>query len=149
MYNNLDIIILDDNPRICALITEILESFYVWGDIHSFTAFNEALTFCKDKHAGVAIFILDVYLDKKTAFDFLKEISDQYAWASEDTIIITGKASDEIVNMCIPLNINYLIEKPMKAYTLKLAVKAIVGKYTLFAKRLIGDPDFARSIAKL
>lgn len=149
MSNNLDVIILDDNPRICALITEILESFYVWGDIHSFTNFNEALTFCKNKHAGVAIFILDVYLDKKTAFDFLKEIPDQYAWASEDKIIITGKASDEIVNMCIPLNINYLIEKPMKAYTLKLAVKAIVGKYTLFAKRLIGDPDFARSVAKL
>lgn len=149
MSSNLDVIVLDDDPQICTLITEILESFYVWGNIHSFTSYNEALTFCKKRHPGVAIFILDVYLGKKTAFDFLEEISDQYAWASEDAIIITGNASDSIVNMCIASNINYLIEKPMKAYTLKLAVRAIVGKYTLFAKRLIADPELAKSFANL
>jgi response regulator of citrate/malate metabolism len=149
MSNNLDVIVLDDDPQICPLITEILKSFYVWGDIHSFTDYNKALIFCKKKHPGVAIFILDVYLGKKTAFDFLEEISDQYAWAAEDAIIITGNASDSIVNMCIASNINYLIEKPMKAYTLKLAVRAIVGKYTLFAQRLIGNPDLARTFANL
>lgn len=149
MANNLDVVVLDDDPQICTLITDILKSFYVWGDIHAFTNYREALTFCKTKKLGVAIFILDVYLDKKTAFDFLEEIADDYAWASEDTLIITGNASDEIVNMCLPLSIHTLIEKPMKAYTLKLAVRAIVGKYTLFAKRILGDPDFARGVAKL
>jgi DNA-binding NtrC family response regulator len=149
MSNTLDVIVLDDDPQVCALITQILESFYVWGKVHAFTDYAEALAFCKQKHLGVAIFILDVYLNKKTAFDFLEDIADEYAWASEDTVIITGNASDEIVNMCIPLNINYLIEKPMKAYTLKLAVRAIIGKYTLFAKRILGDPDFARGVAKL
>jgi response regulator of citrate/malate metabolism len=149
MSGNLDVIILDDDPEICTLIVEILKSFYVWGKIHPFTNYQEALTFCKKKRLGVAIFILDVYLGKKTAFDFLEEISDQYAWASEDTIIITGNASDDIVNMCISLNISHLIEKPMKAYALKLAVRAIVGKYILFAKRLIGDPDLAKSFANL
>jgi DNA-binding NtrC family response regulator len=149
MSDKLNVIVLDDDPQICTLIKEILQSFYVWGDIHPFTNFNEALTFCKKKHMGMAIFILDVYLDKKTAFDFLEEISDQYAWAPEDTIIMTGNASDTIVNMCIAQSINYLIEKPLKAYTLKLAVRSIVGKYTLFAKRLIGNPDFATGVAKL
>ena len=149
MSKYLDVIVLDDDPHICALMTDILHSFYVWGDIHAFTDYDEALTFCQKKHLGVALFILDVYLGKKTAFDFLEEVSDQYAWAPEDTIIITGNASDEIVNKCIPLNINYLIEKPMKSYTLKLAVRAIVGKYTLFAKRILGNPDFARNVANL
>jgi response regulator of citrate/malate metabolism len=149
MSNRLDVVVLDDDPQICELITEILKSFYVWGEVHPFTSYGEALAFCRQKKLGVAIFILDVYLDKKTAFDFLEDISDQYAWASEDTIIITGSASDEIVNLCIPLNINYLIEKPMKAFTLKLAVRAIVGKYTLFAKRILGDPEFARGVARL
>ncbi|HOW56990.1 MAG TPA: response regulator [Smithellaceae bacterium] len=149
MSKYLDVIILDDDPQICALIADILQSFYVWGDIHPFTDFDEALAFCQKKHLGVALFILDVYLGEKTAFDFLEEILPQYAWAPEDTIIITGNASDDIVNKCIPLNINYLIEKPMKAYTLKLAVRAIVGKYTLFAKRILGNPDFARNVANL
>jgi DNA-binding NtrC family response regulator len=149
MSDNLDVIVLDDDPQMCSLIAEILKGFYVWGDVHSFTNFNEALAFCKKKKLGVAIFILDVYLDKKTAFDFLDQISGQCAWASEDTVIITGNASDDIVNMCIASNIHYLIEKPMKAYTLKLAVRAIVGKYLRFAKRLLGDSDYADSVAKI
>jgi hypothetical protein len=68
---------------------------------------------------------------------------------SEDTVIITGNASDDIVNMCIASNINYLIEKPMKAYTLKLAVRAIVGKYLRFAKRLLSDSDYVKLVAKI
>ena len=149
MSDNLDVIVLDDDPQMCSLIAEILKGFYVWGDVHPFTNFNEALAFCKKRKLGVAIFILDVYLEKKTAFDFLDQISDQCAWASEDTVIITGNASDDIVNMCIASNITYLIEKPMKAYTLKLAVRAIVGKYLRFAKRLLGDSDYADSVARI
>jgi DNA-binding NtrC family response regulator len=149
MSDNLDVIVLDDNPQMCSLITEILKGFYVWGEVHSFTKFNEALAFCKKKKLGVAVFILDVYLDKKTAFDFLDQISDQCAWASEDTVMITGNASDDIVNMCIASNINYLIEKPMRAYTLKLAVRAIVGKYLRFAKRLLDDSAYADRVAKI
>jgi DNA-binding NtrC family response regulator len=149
MSDNLDVIVLDDDPQICSLITEILKGFYVWGDIHSFTNYDDALIFCKKEKLGVAIFILDVYLDQKTAFDFLDQIADQCAWASEDTVIITGNASDDIVNMCIASNINHLIEKPIKAYTLKLAVRAIVGKYLRFAKRLLSDSDYVKLVAKI
>jgi DNA-binding NtrC family response regulator len=149
MSDNLDVIVLDDDPQMCSLITDILKGFYVWGEVHSFTKMNDALAFCKKKKLGVAVFILDVYLDKKTAFDFLDQISDQCAWASEDTVMITGNASDDIVNMCIASNINYLIEKPMRAYTLKLAVRAIVGKYLRFAKRLLGDSEYAERVAKI
>jgi response regulator of citrate/malate metabolism len=149
MSDNLDVIILDDDPQMCTLIEEILRDFYVWGSVHTFTDFNEALAFCRKMKLGVAIFILDVYLGKKTAFDFLDQISDQCAWASEDAIIITGNAGDDIVDMCIASNITYLIEKPMKVYTLKLAVRAIVGKYIRFAKRLLGDSVYAKRVAKI
>jgi DNA-binding NtrC family response regulator len=149
MSDNLDVIVLDDDPQMCSLISDILKGFYVWGDVHAFTEFDEALAFCKKKKIGVAIFILDVYLGQKTAFDFLDQVSAQCAWAAEDTVIITGNASDDIVNMCIGSNITYLIEKPMKSYTLKLAVRAIVGKYLRFAKRLLGDSSYADRVAKI
>lgn len=136
MSDNLDVIVLEDDPLMCSLITETLKGFYTWGDIHSFTKVNAALAFCREKKLGVAIFILDVYLDTKTAFDFLYQISDQCAWASEDTVMITGNASDDIVNMCIASNITYLIEKPIKAHALKLAVRAMVEKYLRYDKRL-------------
>lgn len=149
MSDKLDVIVLDDDPQICSLITDILEGFYVWGDVHAFTNFNDALVFCKKNKIGVAVFILDVYLGRKTAFDFLDQISDECAWAPEDTVIMTGNASDDVVNMCIASNITYLIEKPMKPYELKLAVRAIVGKYLRFAKRLLGDTDYADRVANI
>jgi DNA-binding NtrC family response regulator len=149
MSDNLDVVILDDDPLICSLIKDILEGFYVWGDVHSFTDYHKALSNCKKTKVGVAIFIVDVYLGKESAFNFLDAISDKFPWASEDTIIITGNASDDIVNMCIASNITHLLEKPIKSYTLKLAVRAIVGKYILFAKRILGDPDFAKNVAKM
>jgi response regulator of citrate/malate metabolism len=149
MSDNLDVIVLDDDPQMCSFLTEMLKHFYTWGDIHSFTDVREALSFCRHKKPGVAIFILDVYLGKETAFDFLDKISEKFAWAAEDTVIITGNASDDIVNMCIASNVTYLLEKPIKGYTLKFAVKAIVGKYIRFARRLLHDPDYAKSVAEI
>jgi response regulator of citrate/malate metabolism len=149
MSDNLDVIVLDDDPQMCSLLTEMLKHFYTWGDIHSFTDVREASSFCRHMKTGVAIFILDVYLGKETAFDFLDKISEKFAWAAEDTVIITGNASDDIVNMCIASNVTYLLEKPIKGHTLKFAVRAIVGKYIRFAKRLLHDPDYAKSVAEI
>jgi DNA-binding NtrC family response regulator len=149
MSNNLDVIVLDDDPQTCSLITELLEGFYVWGKIHPFTDYQKALSYCKREKGGIAIFIVDVYLGKETAFDFLEAIADQYAWAAEDAIIITGNANDDIVNLCIASNITYLLEKPIKGYTLKLAVRAIVDKYLIFARRIIDNSHFAKSVAEI
>jgi hypothetical protein len=51
--------------------------------------------------------------------------------------------------MCLASNVNYLLEKPVKPYALQLAVRAITAKYLDFAKKLIRDPDFAESVARL
>lgn len=149
MSDHLDVIVLDDDPQMSSLIAETLEGFYSWGDVHSFTHFNEALAFCKKKKKGAAIFILDVYLDKRTAFDFLDQIPDQCARAAEGTVIITGNASDDIVNTCIASNITYLLEKPIRVHALKLAVRAIVGKYHRFAERVLENSEYAGSTAKI
>lgn len=149
MSNNLDVIVLDDDPHNCAVTTELLEDFYVWGKVHPFTDYRKALAFCKRRKSGIAIFVLDVYLGKETAFDFLDAIADRYAWAAEDTIIITGKASDDIVNVCLASHITYLLQKPLKAYSLRLAVRAIVDKYLVFARRLLDDARFAKRVAEI
>jgi len=149
MSNNLDMIVLDDDPQNCAVTTELLEDFYVWGKIHPFTDYRKALSFCKRRKSGIAIFVLDVYLGKETAFDFLDAIADRYAWAAEDTIIITGKANDDIVNVCLSSHITCLLEKPIKAYALKFAVRAIVDKYLIFARRILDNAHFAKSVAEM
>ncbi len=148
MSDSLDVIIVDDDQTVCAWITEVLERFYTWGKVYAFTDTVEALSFCRGRKTGVAVFVLDVFLGERTGFTFLEAISDKFPMAYEDTVIITGNANDDVVNMCIASDITHLIEKPLRPYTLQLAITAIVMKYIKFAKRLLRDPDLADSVAR-
>ena len=149
MSDGLDVIIIDDDKGICEIIKELVESFYSWGDVISFSNADEAIEYCLQRDVGVAIFIIDVFLGGLSGFYFLDAIEKKFPTAHEDSIIISGNASDDVVNMCLASRVNYLLEKPIKPYALQLAVKAITEKYLDFAKKLLQDSTYADSIAKL
>ena len=149
MSDGLDVIVLDDDPGICEIVSELIESFYTWGKVYSFSDPNQAITFCLERDIGVAIFVVDVFLGGLSGFYFLDAIEGRYPTAHEDTIIISGNASDDVVNMCLASNVYYLLEKPVKPYALQLAVRAITAKYLDFAKKLMRDTDFAEHVARL
>ena len=148
MSDGLDLIIIDDDPDVCNLMSSIVNSFYTWGDVIAFVDVREALSYCQGCDIGVGIFIIDVFLDGQSGFDFLKKIEEKFPSIYEDTIIITGNASDEVVNRCIVSNVNYLLEKPIMPYALQLAVRSIAMKYLTFAKRLLKDPVFAADVSR-
>jgi response regulator of citrate/malate metabolism len=149
MSQGLDLIVVDDDPEVCETVVEIINRFYAWGDVIAFTNAGEASDYCLAHETGVAIFVLDVFLQHETAFTFLDSISDKFPMAYEDSIIITGNASDDVVNICVASDITYLLEKPVRSYALQLAVRAIVSKYMMFAKRLIAEPQLAETIRRL
>lgn len=146
MAKELDVIIVDDDPSICKVISNIIKSFYIWGEVISFTDIDEAIAYCMDRDMGVAVFVLDIYLGDKSGFDFLDQIEERFPSAREDTIIITGNASNEVVNQCISSDVTYLLEKPIRSYALQMAARAIVMKYVKFAKRLFRNPTFAAKV---
>ena len=149
MSDGLDVIIIDDDKGICSVIKELVESFYSWGEVISFSNPDEAIDYCLQREVGVAIFIIDVFLGGLSGFYFLDAIEKKFPTAHEDSIIISGNASDDVVNMCLASRVNYLLEKPIKPYALQLAVRAITGKYLDFAKKLLQDPTYAASVANL
>ena len=146
MSQELDVIIIDDDPNICRVISDIIKSFYMWGDVISFTDVDDAVAYCMGLDMGVAVFVLDFYLGEKSGFDFLDQIEERFPSAREDTIIITGNASNEVVNRCISSDVTYLLEKPIRSYALQMAVRAIAMKYIKFAKRLFRNPTFAARV---
>ena len=146
MNEGLDIIIIDDDAAVCEVIHEIIKRFYVWGNIHAFTDVDEAIEFCLSRESGLAIFIVDIYLAGISGFSFLDTISEKYPSAHEDSVVITGNASDDVVNACVASDVNHLLEKPIRPYALQLAVRSIINKYLKFAKKLLQDPAFARHI---
>ena len=149
MSDGLDVIVVDDDPGICEIIAELIESFYTWGKVYSFSNPDKAIAFCLDRDIGVAIFVVDVFLGGLSGFYFLDAIEPKYPTVHEDTIIISGNASDDVVNMCLASNVNYLIEKPLKPYAMQLAVRAITAKYLEFAKKLLRDERYAENVARL
>ena len=148
MADGLDIIIIDDDPDVCGIISEIINRFYTWGYVLTFTDVDEAISHCLNRNISLAIFVVDVFLGGKTGFYFLDSIEEKFPTAHEDAIIITGNASDDVVNMCVASNVHYLLEKPIKPYALQLSVMAIVSKYLKFAKKLLQDPEFAESVSR-
>ena len=148
MSGELDVIVVDDDPSMCEVLSSMLRSFYEWGEIFAFDQVDEALSYCLSREVGVGIFIVDVYLEDESGFAFLEKIKDKFPVAHEDCIIITGDASNEVVDRCISSDVTYLLEKPIRQYALQLAVRAIVMKYMKFAKRLMQDSALAANVAR-
>ena len=146
MAEGLDVIVVDDDPHVCELISTTIKRFYTWGRVLSFTDSEEAIAYCLSRDIGVAIFVVDVFLGGASGFFFLDAIEKKFPTAHSDAIIITGNASDDIVNMCVASDVNHLIEKPVKPYALQLSVRAIAEKYLKFAKRLFSDQEYAKSV---
>jgi len=149
MSSGLDVIIVDDNIEVCRILSEIVKRFYVWGDVIDFNDADEAIAYCLNRDVGLAVFIVDVFLGSKSGFLFLDTIEDRFPTAHEDAIVVTGQASDDVVNMCVASNVNYLLEKPVRPYALQLAVRSVVSKYLNFSKKLMQDPEFAKIVGKI
>jgi response regulator RpfG family c-di-GMP phosphodiesterase len=149
MSDKLDVIIVDDQPDVCETISQLVKQFYVWGNVLTFNDPDKALRYLRSANSGIAVFIVDVFLGDKTAFDFLGAIGNKFPMAYEDTVIVTGKASTDVVNMCIASNITHLVEKPIQPYSLQMAVRAIVSKYILFARKLLEDRELAETIMSI
>jgi DNA-binding NtrC family response regulator len=148
MSEGLDVIIVDDDKNLCTVIAETIKRFYAWGDVVTFNKVDEAKAYCMSQDTSIAIFVLDVFLGDQSGFAFLDAVKEKYSSAPEDTIIMTGHASEDVVNMCVAADVTHLLEKPVKPYELQLAVRAIVTKYLKFAKKVLHDPDFAALVAK-
>jgi len=148
MSEGLDVIIVDDDRNLCTITTETIKRFYVWGDVISFSKVKQAITYCLSQDTSIAIFVLDVFLGEQSGFSFLDAVKAKYSSAPEDTIIITGHASEDVVNMCLAADITHLLEKPIKPYELQLAISSIAAKYMKFARKVLHDPEFAALISK-
>jgi len=141
MRRGLDIIILDNETIICESISNILRSFYTWGNIHSFTEINEAISYVFVRDVCLGIYIIDVFLEESNGFQFLDAIKTKNPMIYSDTVMITAYASDDVVDMCLASGINYLLEKPINPYELQFTIRSLIEKYVKLAMELNKIPD--------
>lgn len=146
---DLDLIILDDDPSVAEMLGRMARGFYTWGQVHPFSDYLTARTFCFNRGASLGIFVLDVFLGQYSAFDFIDAVRLHYPMAAEDAIVVTGQADDEVVESCLVAGVSCLLEKPIRLYALQFAVRTLVSKYVHFAPRLLRDSALSRDVAGL
>lgn len=149
MTDGLDVVIVDDEQHVCEVLSETIRKFYTWGEVLTFNDYRSASEFCLSRDKGLMIFVLDVFVGDSNGFAFLDAIAERYPNAHLDSIMISGMASDDVVDMCIATGVNHLLEKPVRNYALQLAVRSIVMKYVKFAKRLLADSELADLIDRM
>lgn len=149
MSDGLDVIILDDEPTVCAMLEELVKQFHTWGEVISFTDVDKAVEHCLRRDNHIAVFVVDVFVGGKSGFDFLDEIAPTYVGAHSDTVMITGDANDDVVDMCVASDVHHLLEKPIKRYALQLAIRSVVAKYLKFARKIMQDEAFAAKVARV
>lgn len=149
MSNGLDVIIVDDDSDVCEITANIINQFYVWGEVYVFADVEEAIEYCLIREGSIAVFAVDVFMNETTGFMFLDRISEKYPSVYEDSIMITGDANEEVVNTCVATGINHLLEKPVRPYALQLAIRSIVSRYLNFSRKLLDEPEFADMVAEL
>ena len=101
MSDGLDVIVLDDDAGISRVLKELIESFYTWGEVVCFSNADTAIEHCMQRESGVAIFVVDVFLKGMSGFFFLDSIESKFPSVHEDAIMISGKASEDVVDMCL------------------------------------------------
>ncbi len=149
MSDGLDLMIVDDEQHVCEVLSETIKKFYTWGDVLIFNDYETAVSYCLARDKGLMIFILDVFVGESNGFAFLDAIAEKYPNANYDTVMISGMASEDVVDMCIASGVNHLLEKPIKNYALQLAIRSIVMKYVKFAKKILTDTEFAEIIDRI
>jgi response regulator of citrate/malate metabolism len=149
MSDGLDLMIVDDEQHVCEVLSETIKKFYTWGDVLIFNDYKTATSHCLSRDKGLMIFILDVFVGESNGFAFLDAIAEKCPNANFDTVMISGMASEDVVDMCIATGVNHLLEKPVRNYALQLAIRSIVMKYVKFAKKLLSDTEFAELIGRI
>ncbi|MFP4477238.1 MAG: response regulator [Desulfatibacillaceae bacterium] len=144
MPDGLDVIVVDDDRITLELLAEAINTFYTWGDVYVFSDPGEAAYYCNNRETHIAVFVVDVFLGGETGFRFLDSLAERYPGVYEDAVVITGDASEEVVNACLASGISHLLEKPVRPYALQFAVRAVVNKYISFLRKLREDPGFCR-----
>ena len=148
MSDGLDVIIVDDDPVTCKMLTRGIEAFYTWGNVIPFTNPEDARAYCHDSEIGVAIFVVDVFLGEQSGFFFLDSVEEKFPSVHDDTIIISGNAGEDVVDMCVASGIRYLLEKPVQKYSLQLAIRSILNKYLQLSQKLLEEADFEETATK-
>jgi DNA-binding NtrC family response regulator len=114
------VLIVDDNPNMSVLLSDILEIFEYEGDVANNG--HEALD--KLKQDNFAMVFTDLRMPKMDGIDLLKAIKDDYP--ELPVVIITGYSVGETHNILVSQKADGFLNKPFKVNEIKDLLERIL-----------------------
>lgn len=116
-----NILIVDDNPNMSMLLSDILEIFEYQGE-HAQDG-EEALT--KLKTEDFAMVFTDLRMPKMDGIDLLKAIKSEHP--EMPVVVITGYSLGETQNILLTQKADGLLNKPFKVNDIQTLLKELLG----------------------
>jgi two-component system cell cycle sensor histidine kinase/response regulator CckA len=136
MIKNSKILIVDDEPRLCASLKTLLcaQNYYV----KTCSSGNEALIFLTQNEFD--LILLDIAMEEMDGFQVIENIMNQKI--DIPVIIITGNASMEFVVKALRMGADDYLKKPFKSEELYTSVRKILNQRELEKKLKESDKRY-------
>ncbi|MFX1239551.1 MAG: response regulator [Promethearchaeota archaeon] len=110
MNNNKSILIVDDEPDITILTSQVLHL----GGFNAITCNDgtEALKIVEEKFDGISLILLDIMMPGRSGFEILKEIKSNKKFDSIKVILFTVKGFQEDIQRGKRLGADAYLTKP-------------------------------------
>jgi response regulator RpfG family c-di-GMP phosphodiesterase len=143
------LLVIDGQEQNCELLEQMLKSFCNLANIKTFMDPDKAKAYCLNHQEKIFIIIVNVYLGGSTAFSFINELLPTIPTVNQDTIILTGADTPDILQSCREWGVHHVLVKPFEIHQLELAVRSIVSKYTAFAPMILRDDALMSKVSGL
>ena len=125
LRDEIRVMVVDDMATSRALLVQALESF----GVKHVRAANSPVAALNDLRASPAHLVISDYnMPDLNGLEFLKELRQGARTAKIGFLLVTGRASAEIVSEGRKLGMNNMITKPFERPALLKAVEQIVGR---------------------
>ncbi|MBU0935004.1 MAG: fused response regulator/phosphatase [Spirochaetes bacterium] len=146
MSSTLELILVDDEPRVTAALERELRQNFSAADfgIRSFNNPVEAIAYLKAPQATPFLVLSDLRMPQMTGAELLRQVREQ----DEDiqTILLTAYSDMADIRKAVSTNIRCLMEKPWDRYRLEEEIRAARAEFQLRAENRFLKDELQRQL---
>jgi response regulator of citrate/malate metabolism len=123
--SNIDVLIVDDDKNICAIMKEYLE------EMHAFRLIVEAhdgsIASSKLQNQKFGLIILDMNMPKKSGFDLIKDFEPPCVNKKDNVLVISGTLDRDLIARIIQRGVKNFLVKPFDEESFKDKVTKMIA----------------------
>jgi response regulator of citrate/malate metabolism len=123
--SNIDVLIVDDDKNICAIMKEYLEEMGTFRLIVE--AHDGSVASSKLQNQKFGLIILDMNMPKKSGFDLIKDFEPPCVNKKDNVLVISGTLDRDLIARIIQRGVKNFLVKPFDEESFKDKVTKMIA----------------------